>query len=131
MEYAGDNKANEPGVQTPAVPFYTITYESENDIGSTGSTWSVKVKEKAKINLPGKGDLVPPNGTSVFVGWNDGLLTYPAGYDYTVTKDVRFNARWAFTALKEIETYLGLTASPVVIAVAGGGYRKATAAKHL
>jgi hypothetical protein len=48
------------------------------------------------------------------------MLTYPAAYEYTVTKDVTFQARWAFDELDKIETYLTNAGDPALIAVAGG-----------
>jgi hypothetical protein len=59
----------------------------------------------------------------VFVGWNDGLLTYPPEYKYTVTEDLTFNARWAFTTLDKITACLtdAGTGAPVLIAVYNGG----------
>jgi hypothetical protein len=74
------------------------------------------------IELPDEEGLEAPEEGMVFVGWNDGLLTYPPEYQYTVTKNVTFNARWAFTTLDKITTHLTKagTDTPVLIAVYGG-----------
>jgi hypothetical protein len=57
------------------------------------------------IELPGEKELEPAGGAAVFVGWSDedGMLTYPAGYAYTVTKNVTFKARWAFDTLLKLK----------------------------
>jgi hypothetical protein len=122
LEDLDDITVSEPGVKKPAGSVYTIDYQTGN---GTGISWSDEINKNASITtltLPGKGELIPPGETAVFVGWNDndGMLTYPEGYNYTVTENVTFKARWAFTALEEIKTYLDANDTPVLIAVADG-----------
>jgi hypothetical protein len=126
----GDNMLNAPGVdnsgdKTPGDPGgnntgdCTIYYQLGN---GAGSPWSVGANKNDTINLPGATKLTAPKTGMEFVGWNDGMLTYKADYKYTVTKDVTFNARWAFTTLTDIKAYLaGAHGDSVLIAVADGG----------
>jgi hypothetical protein len=113
MEDAGGNNTGD----------CTIYYQTGN---GTGISWSEKIDKNTTIELPNEKELKPADGTAVFVGWSDedGMLTYPAGYEYTVTKNVTFKARWAFDAVEEdalvkIKTYLAAEYAPL-IAVAGG-----------
>jgi hypothetical protein len=124
IENSGVNPPNNPG-KTPATADCTVSYQTGNGTGSPPKSQVIKEQEiKAEnntINLPDDEGLTAPEGaeTAAFVGWNDGTLTYPKGYTYTVTKNVTFNARWAFTTLEEIKACLNTTAgTPVVIAIA-------------
>jgi hypothetical protein len=82
---------------------YVVTYEAGN---GGGGAFTVKTGEDAII-LPGSGNLVPPaySGMS-FAGWYDGMFTYAAGSEYTITRDAVFEARWGFTTTDEVTKYL-------------------------
>jgi hypothetical protein len=123
-DYSDDNTYKDP-LKNPAPAGCTVYYQTGNGKGSPPKSKLITEQEikgeNNKITLPGEKGLEAPQAaeTVVFVGWNDGLLTYPVDYQYTVTKNVTFNARWAFTTLAEITAYLtGATENPVVIAVA-------------
>jgi hypothetical protein len=77
--------------------------------------------KKPGVDNPGETGPEAPEGADLFVGWNDGMLTYPADYPYTEPKDPTLTKRWAFTKLDKITAYLNTaTGDPVVIAVADG-----------
>jgi hypothetical protein len=130
-----DNMLNDPGVKkpvdTPDGPGVDNPDDPGNNTGDctvyyqpgngAGTSWSKGANKNTSINLPDATKLTAPQGATEFVGWNDGMLTYPAAYKYTVTEDITFNARWAFTTLEDIKTYLaGAHGDPVLISVADG-----------
>jgi hypothetical protein len=82
---------------------YVVTYEEGN---GGGDAFIVKTDDSTII-LPGPGNLKPPaySGMS-FAGWHDGMFTYEAGSEYTITGDAAFEARWGFTTKDEITKYL-------------------------
>ncbi|MDR1149233.1 MAG: leucine-rich repeat domain-containing protein [Spirochaetaceae bacterium] len=115
-----EDTANGPGGNNkPAGSVYKVAYLPGN---GTGSPWSDEIKKDTLINLPGQGELIPPEEQAVFGGWNYNDGIYPAGSKYKVTKNVTFNARWAFDTLDGIKTYLEdeETGNSVLITVTGG-----------
>jgi hypothetical protein len=115
----GANPSNDPGSNESAPAGFAVSYQTGNGKGSPPQPQLIT---KNTTNLPDATGLIAPDGATEFVGWNDGMLTYPKDYEYTVTGNVTFNARWAFTALGDIKTHLtnAGTGAPVLIAVSGG-----------
>jgi uncharacterized protein YjbI with pentapeptide repeats len=115
VEYPGANPSDDPLPKNPVG--YTVSYQTGNGAGT--SPLPKVITENTSTTLPDAVGLEAPNEGAVFVGWNDGLLTYPAKYQYTVTKNVTFKARWAFTKLSDITAYLAdAPGAPMLIAVA-------------
>jgi hypothetical protein len=117
-DYSNDNTYKDP-LKNPAPVGCTVSYQAGNGTGI--SPKSELITKDNPIELPDAAGLEAPQEGAEFVGWNDGMLTYPAKYQYTVTKNVTFNARWAFTTLNDITTHLNTDNDvPVLIAVSGG-----------
>jgi hypothetical protein len=115
-DYSGDNTYKDP-LKNPAPVGCTVSYQTGNGKGI--SPKSELITKDDPISLPDATGLEALQEGAVFVGWNDGLLTYPADYKYTVTKNVTFKARWAFTTLGDITTHLSAdNGNPVLISVA-------------
>jgi hypothetical protein len=123
VEYLNNNTPNQPS-KNPDPAGFTVSYQKGNGAGILPESKLITEKNITdgdnKITLPGKAGLKAPeaDGTAVFVGWNDGTLTYTPEYEYTVTKNVTFNARWAFTMAADITACLEANDDTVVIAVA-------------
>jgi hypothetical protein len=125
IDYSNDNTYKDP-LKNPAPAGCTVSWQTGNGAGLPPQSQLITKQDITdgtnKITLPDEEGLEAPDAAMVFVGWNDGMLTYPAEYEYTVTKNVTFKARWAFTTLDKITTHLNNagTDAPVLIAVSGG-----------
>jgi uncharacterized repeat protein (TIGR02543 family) len=79
-----------PSVETKP-EMYTVSFYAN---GGNGTEPASKIVEKgAAINLPGKGNLIGPNGQE-FEGWKAGSTIYLAGDEYIVTGNITFTAQW-------------------------------------
>jgi uncharacterized protein YjbI with pentapeptide repeats len=105
LSLAGCGNEVGPSTTLPGDPF-TVTYEAGNGGGKTvtrpASNEEITLPKPDGFTAPDLGTAVTP---MVFAGWNDGRFTYKDGYKYTVTGNVKFNARWGFTSKKSAEAY--------------------------
>ncbi len=111
---------------------YEIEFTATEGIGTAPVMGPVIAN--AIINLP---ENPYENEGYVFAGWNDGSGTYPAGYAYTVTRDVTFTATWLegsseltpfpaqlyYNALGTDGTSVDITFTPTVVNMSYGDGR--------